>query len=250
MFVAVSSASFPDLSMAEMLDVLLDLQFSHFELDVHEQQGHLKPSSVLANLDNAIDECRATRRLTICALNLGITAEGEAYYEQFAACCKLAKAVKVVTMVVPSAELGTPFNAEVERLQRLVAIASMEGAVVALKTETGCMTESPDTAKSFCDHVKGLGLTLDPSHYIYGPLQGGSYDHILPYVCHVHLRDTTKNRLQVRVGQGEVEYGRLITQLQKLRYTRALCIDMMPMEGVEHPPEVRKMRLLLESLLM
>src|SRR6187549_4019953 len=113
-FVAVSSASFPDLSMAEMLDVLLDLQFSHFELDVHEQQGHLKPSSVLANLDNAIDECRATRRLTICALNLGITAEGETYYEQFAACCKLAKAVKVVTMVVPSAELGTPFNAEVE----------------------------------------------------------------------------------------------------------------------------------------
>jgi hypothetical protein len=95
---------------------------------------------VLANLDESIDNCRATRRLTICALNLGLTSEGETYYEEFAACCKLAKAVKVVTMVVPSAELVTPFNAEVERLQRLVAIASMEGVVVALKTETGCMT--------------------------------------------------------------------------------------------------------------
>ena len=250
MFVAVSSASFPGKTLPEMFDLMLDLQFSHFELDVHEGEGHLTPSNVLADLDGAIDLCRATRRLSLCALNVGITAEGETYYEQFAAICKLAKAVKVVTLVVPSAELGTPFNAEVERLQRLVAIAAMEGAVVALKTETGCMTESPDTAKSFCDHVKGLGLTLDPSHYIFGPLQGGSYDHILPFVCHVHLRDTTKERLQVRVGQGEVEYGRLITMLQNIKYSRALCIDMLPLDEVEHPPEVRKMRLLLESLLL
>ena len=56
-----------------------------------------------------------------------IDAQGDEHYRQFAACCKLAKATKVVTLTVPSAELGTPFNEEVEHLRRLVAIAKLEG---------------------------------------------------------------------------------------------------------------------------
>ena len=71
----------------------------------------------------------------------------------------------------------------------------------------------------------------------------------MKHVCHVLLRDTTKDSLQVRVGQGLVEYGRLITQLQKYRYSRALCVDIAPMPDVDQHAELRKMRLLLESLL-
>ena len=116
---------------------------------------------------------------------------------------------------MPAAELGTPFNAEIERLQRLVAIASREGVLVGIKTETGRITQDPDTAVVLCDNVKGLGITLDPSHYIYGPHAGGNYDQVIKHVYNVHLRDTTKDKLQVRVGQGEIEYGRLITQLEQ-----------------------------------
>jgi sugar phosphate isomerase/epimerase len=65
----------------------------------------------------------------------------------------------------------------------------------------------------------------------------------------VHLRDTTKDKLQVRVGQGQIEYGRLVTQLAKVRYNRALVVHICEMEGVDHAAEMRKMRLLLESLL-
>jgi len=73
----------------------------------------------------------------------------------------------------------------------------------------------------------------------------------LKYVVHVQLRDTSKTALQVRVGQGEVEYGRLITQLGKHKYNRALCVDIVdiPDSGVDHMAEMRKLRLLLESLL-
>jgi hypothetical protein len=46
-----------------------------------------------------------------------------------------------------------------------------------------------------------------------------------------------------------VEYGRLITQLSKYRYNRAFCVDILPMPGVDQAAEMRKMRLLLESLL-
>ena len=105
------------------------------------------------------------------------------------------------------------------------------------------MTQDPATAVVLCDNVKGLGLTLDPSHYICGPHSGESYDQVFPYVYHVRLRDTSKDQLQVRVGQGLIEYGKLISQLARVRYDRALSVDILPVEGVDQFAEMRKMRL-------
>ncbi len=249
MFVAASSECFGSLSLDGVLQRLVDLEYTNIEVAIHENGGQLKPSELLANLDDVIATCRETYRLTISGYSVDIAAEGELYYEQFAACCRLAKATKVVALTVPAAELGTPFNAEIERLQRLVSIASQDGVLVGIKTETGRITQDPDTAVVLCDNVKGLGLTLDPSHYVYGPHANNNYDQVLKHVINVHLRDTTKDKLQVRIGQGLIEYGRLITQLGKHRYNRALTVHITEMPEVDHAAEMRKMRLLLESLL-
>ena len=53
----------------------------------------------------------------------------------------------------------------------------------------------------------------------------------------------------MRVGQGEIDYGKLFGQLEKVGYNRALCVNMPPLEGHDHRAEMRKIRLLLESLL-
>ncbi len=250
MFVAATSRCFRDLPFDDALQRLVDLEYSYMEVMLHESEGHLKPSDVSRDLDRVVRICRQTYRLTPVAYSVDIeTPAEEEYYRQFAACCRLAKATKVVTLTVRSAELGTPFNAEVERLRALVDIAMMDGVRVGLLTESGRMSQDPSTAGVFCDSVKGLGITLDPSHFICGPHAGGSYEQILKHVCHIRLRDTTKEKLQVRVGQGEVEYGRLIAQLGKYNYNRALCVDMVPMPDVDQSAEMRKMRLLLESLL-
>jgi sugar phosphate isomerase/epimerase len=100
-----------------------------------------------------------------------------------------------------------------------------------------------------CNNVKGLGITLDPSHFVSGPHKGGNYDQVFKHVIHTHLRDSKKDAFQVRVGQGEIEYGRLITQLAMVNYNRALSVYITPTEGVDHVGELRKLRLLLESLL-
>jgi sugar phosphate isomerase/epimerase len=248
-FVAASSRCFPELPLETALFQLVELEYAAVEIMLHETGGHMKPSAVLADTDRAVLLCRQTHRLTPVALSVDIEAPEPDYYRQFAACCRLAKAIKIVTITVRSAELGTPFNAEVERLQRLVAQASREGVRVGLLTEVGRMTETPETALVMCDNVKGLGITLDPSHYIYGPRGGANYEPLISRVYHVRLRDTTKDQLQVRVGQGEVEYGRLVNQLHKVRYDRALCVDILPMPDIDQLTEMRKMRLLLESLL-
>ncbi len=249
MLVAASTECFPNLSLSQAIDTLVDLEYTSLEIDIHEDGNHLRPSSVAENLDAAITACRGTHRASIVSYSLQIQAEGEEHYRQFAACCRLAKATKIVTLTVPSAELGTPFNQEVEHLQRLVSLAEVEGMRVAIKSQLGRLSEDPDTVVVLCDNVKGLGVTLDPSHYLCHPNGPKNYDRLLKYTYHVHLRDSTKTKLQVRIGQGEIEYGRLINVLAKVNYDRALSVHISELPGVDHFAELRKMRLLLESLL-
>ena len=249
MIVAASTECYGDLPLQDAIGRLIDLEYTNIEIAIHEDGPQLRPSEVAADLDRAIGICTDTRRLDVAAYDVRITAPGEEYYQQFGAICRLAKATKVVTLVVPSGELGTPFNEEVERLRRLVDLAAHEGARVGMLTTIGCLTEDPDTAVVLCDNVKGLGLTLDPSHYICGPHSHRSIDKLMKYVYHVHLRDSAKDQLQVRIGQGEVEYGRLVNQLNTVGYNRALSVHVTEMEGTDHMGEMRKMRLLLESLL-
>ncbi len=249
MFVAASSECFAQLPLDAALERLVDLEYTSVEIAIRENGNHLKPSRVLSNLDECITACRETRRLTPVAYTVDMDPEGPDYYQQFEACCKLAKATKVVSITVPAAELGTPFNAEIERLRELVRIGLLAGVLVSVKTEVGRVTQDPATAVVLCDNVKGLGVTLDPSHYVYGPQSGANYDNLIKHVYHTQLRDTTKENLQVRIGQGQIEYGRLVTQLSKVHYKRALCVHIAEQPGVDHAAEMRKMRLLLESLL-
>ena len=157
MFVAASSRCFADLPLDAALLQLVELEYSAVEIMIHETDGHMKPSDVLADPERAVTLCRQTHRLTPVALSVDIEAPEPDYYHQFAACCRLAKAIKVVTITVRSAELGTPFNAEVERLRTLVALAAREGVRVGLLTEVGRMTENARHGRGDVRQRQGAG---------------------------------------------------------------------------------------------
>jgi sugar phosphate isomerase/epimerase len=247
-FVCVSTECFPALPLAQAMERLAELEFTAVELDVHETGGHLQPARVAADQEAAIAACSDLQRLRPVAVSFAAPENAE-LYERFQACCRLAKSLGVVTMVVESSELGTPFNGEIERLRKFVAIAAELGLVVGVKTEAGRMTQDPETTASLCRNVPGLAVTLDPSHFIFGHKKPVSWETILKNVCHVHLRDTKADAFQVRVGQGSIDYNKLVSQLKRVGYKRALCVHLPPLENVDQVAELRKMRLLLESLL-
>ncbi len=249
MFVAASTECFPELSLFQSLDLMADLEYSSVVIAIHEGGNQLKPSEVASDVEKVASLCRDTHRLNIGGYNIQINAQGETYYDHFGACCRLAKTTKVVSLSVSSAELGTPFNEEVEHLRRLVSIATLEGVLVSIKTQIGRLSQDPDTVVELGDNVKGLGVTLDPSHFICGPHGGRSFEQLMKYVYHVQLRDSRKDKLQVRIGQGQIEYGKLIGQLRRANFDRCLEVNLCPMPEAEHASEMRKIRLLLESLL-
>jgi len=246
--VSVSTECFPDLPLANAMERLAELEYTAVEIDVHENGGHLQPVQVASAPDQAIRECSDLQRLRPVAVSFA-AADCPEMYEQFLACCRLAKSLGVVTMVVESSELGTPFNGEIERLRAMVAIATSLDAVVGVKTAAGRMTQDAETTASLCRNVPGLRVTFDPSHFIYGHKKPASWERILEYVCHVHLRDTKPDAFQVRIGQGNVEYSKIFSQLERVGYKRAVSVHLPPLPNVDQVAELRKMRLLLESLL-
>ena len=258
MFVAASTRCWPDLELQASIELLQDLDFSAVEIALYESAPYGKPSELLEDEDRAIQLLRHTHRLDISGYSVELSSTGEQHYTDFHGLCRIAKATRVVNISVPSAEKGTPFNEEVEHLRRLVDIGEGEGVRVSVRCMLGCLSEDPDTLLVLCNNVDGLGITLDPSVPMVAHsttpqaarawANGKGFDDVLKFVCNVHLRDTKKDKFQVSVGQGEIDYGKLITQLEREKYSRALTVDMVPIEGFDHRVELRKLRRLLETL--
>ncbi len=248
MIVAASTTCLSDLPLHDILDRLADLEYTNVELVVG-RQGTILPTELAEKFDSIVHTCRTSRRITPVAIYFDLDPTDPSYFDSFRTLCNLAKAIKVVVVSVRSSIPGTPFNEEVERLRELVRIGMNDGVVVGLLTESGRLTDSPDTVGSFCKTIKGLGVTLDPSHYMVRQPKPKDYENILDHVCHVRLRDSSESQYQVRIGQGVIEFGRLVVQLNKVGYRRALCVDLAPFADVDTLAELRKMRLLLESLL-
>lgn len=254
MFVACSTLCFSREPLESALRHIAELEFNKIDLAIHEGGTHLRPSEVAENPEAALQRLRTGPSLTPSALDLDFGAVDEkTYRRRFEAMCRLAKSLTVAVLTIPAAPADTPFDAEVKRLAGLADLASGEGLVLTVATHARTLTALPSQAIALCKAVPGLGLTLDPSHYLCGPNQGALYDEIFPYVQNVHFRDTGKgpDAFQVRVGQGAIEYGRFANLLERQGYDRGLTVSIL---DALDPPfdvelEVRKLKLLLESLL-
>lgn len=259
MFISAATRCWPDLELQPAIELLQDLDFTAVEIALHESGTQARPSDLLADEDRAIQLLRHTHRLDISGYSIELESTGEQHYKDFLGLCRIAKATKVVNVSVASGEQGTPFNEEVEHLRKLVEIADGEGVRVSVRCSLGCLSEDPDTLLVLCNNVDGLGVTLDPSVPLVATggnpqtakayANGKGYDDILKFVHNVHLRDTSKDKFQVSVGQGEIDYGKIVTQLEREKYNRALTVDMKPMDGLDHRVELRKLRRLLETLI-
>ena len=247
MFVAISSQCFSELDFAGACQQAADLGYDKIEIWLNEATDHLKPSQVASNPTKFFQYYRETTRLTPVAFNL----QEDVQLDVFESLCKVSKMLKITQITIPAATLGTPFNEEIDRLRSKLAATNSAGIRLSLKTKSGNLTEDPQTAVELCQAVPGLGLTLDCSYYICGPYAGQGYDQVFPYVYHVHLRDTSPNQVQVPVGLGEVDYNRIISQLRRFDYHRALSVEILPewLNGHDRALELRKIRMLLETLL-
>ena len=247
MFVSASTRCFSDKSLEEACYILDDLEFDKIELWMDETQNQLKPSEVIRDPEGFCLRLREATRLTPVALCLDTDIDSQG----FKILTRVCKSLKVAQITLPASKLGTPFNSEIDRLREFYKIASQDGIRVSITTKIGHLTEDPDTAIELCEAALGIGLTLDPSYYLCGPHRGGLYDQVYPHVYHTHLRDTTPDQIQVPVGLGQIDFSRVISQLERVKFRGALSVEILPELGdpAARLIELKKTRLLLESML-
>lgn len=253
MYVSCSTLCFARRPLEEALRSICDLEFTKADIAIGSRGPHVTPEEVAADPGQVAHRIRAAAPVVAGAVRFESEAEdfGE-YKRQLGAVCQFARLAAAPTVTIAPSPNTTPLEAEAERLHRLLRIAQAEGIILCLPTWIGTTTELPENAARLCEWVPGLGLTLDPSHYLIGPNDGAPFDAVYPHVCHVHFRDTRRpNDLQVQVGQGQIEYGRIITHLERYGYNRLLTVDIHDIPDAPYvmETEVRKLKFLLESLI-
>lgn len=251
MYVVCSTLCFGRLKLDDALRHIREMHFAKADLAIHHDGPHLTPAEVTA------DPGKVAQRLRIS--NLGFAGfhltfaelDGPVVRDQLRGVCRLARMLAVPLVTVLAAPTGSDMNREVERLAEWRLMAEADGLLLCVETAAGTLAGDIAGAVELCRQVPGLGLTLDPSHFVAPPV-AGTVDPLYPYVRHVRMRDTgpTAEQFQVRIGQGEIEYGKVIGHLDRLRYDRALAVDVRDTIHCEFPvaPEVRKLKYLLESL--
>jgi sugar phosphate isomerase/epimerase len=249
-YIACSTLCFGSYPLDHALRTISDLHFHKVDLAIHEHGPHLRPSEVAADVNHYAMMLRATG-MTFAALHVEMgDVDAERYRDQLRSLCRLARLLTAPVVNIPAAAAGSNVDEETKRLTALNRLAEAEGVILTVETHRDTLTAEPIGAAQLCRRVPGLGLTLDPSHYIVGPHPHEDYDELFPFVRHVRLRDTSRDQLQVRVGQGCLEYGKVITMLDREHYDRALSVDIhhRPDDNVAPEPEVRKLKYLLESM--
>ena len=251
-YVACSTLCFSRLSLEEALHVIREMQFPKGDLAIGESGSHLTPREVAEDVTRIAQRLKASN-LPLAAFHVGLAAgDSDLARKQLRAVCRLARLSTVPLVTVAAAPRGSGFDEETKRLSEWSKVAESEGVILTIETHSETLTADPLGALELCRRVPGLCITLDPSHYLIGPHGERNYDALFPYVRHVRLRDTGKlpEQFQVRVGQGELEYGRIISQLEKFHYDRALTVDIRDVPEGPFPvePEVRKLKYLVESL--
>ena len=247
MHIAASTRSLWDFAFPAACLQIQELGFDKVEIWLNEEFDQLRPSKVAADPEGCAGLMREASRLTPNAIFL----ESEVDVDTFKGIVKFAKLQRIVQITIQSSPKGTPFNTEIDRLRERNAICHHEAIRLSILTKTGTLTEDPLTAVELCQSVKGLGITLDPSYYISGHATPVDFDLIFPHALHLHLRDTSVTELQVLAGLGDVDYNHIVQMLRQTGYQRTLSVDLLPrtMEGEERLREMRKLRLLLTSLL-
>ena len=252
MYVACSTLCFARMPLDDALKSIRDMRFPKVDLAVHADGPHLRPADVVADPVKVAQKLKASN-LQFAAFHLDLgTATGETAEAQLRAVCRLARLLAVPLVTVPAAEAGSDLAVEAARLAGMVKVAAAEGVILTVETDANTVTADVAGTLELCKRVPGLGVTLDPTTYVCKADGPTDYDALYPYVRHVRLRDSAAGpgQYQVRVGQGDIEYGKIVGHLDRHRYDRSLTVDVRDVPESPFPvdPEVRKLKYLLESL--
>lgn len=141
-------------------------------------------------------------------------------------------------------ELESPeasFDRAAEELRWAVDVGQGHNLKIRIEPHIGSVTWTPEQAVAMCKAVPGLSLTVDHAHFIFHAIPYEQIAIMYPYGTHWHARQAGVGQGQLKGDQGNIDFKRIIGDLQSAEYEGTICIEYGP-GSVDVISETMKMR--------
>lgn len=112
-----------------------------------------------------------------------------------------------------------------EELAWRVERGHAQGITCSVEPHVGSIAPSPREAEKLIQHVSGLTLTLDYTHFTRKGMPDAAVEPLLPYATHFHVRGACKGRLQTSFDKNTIDYRRVVQQMHKVGYAGWIGIE-------------------------
>lgn len=212
---------------------------------------HANVAELMKDFDkeaSRIEKILAENKLKVCNLTFdGIdAAHFDDYSKRFETVMKLANRLHAPLVNIMAPPKTANKQEMADKLKVIAKIAAQRKVKLTLETHTGQLTEYPADAVWLCEQAKGVGLTLDPSHYYAGPNQGKDFKAVYPYVAGTGLRAGGMNWATVQLpwGEGPIDFAAIIRDLEAQRYQGFYVVEYI--EGFNKVDPVKESKAFLD----
>ena len=142
-----------------------------------------------------------------------------------------------------------------DTMTEMSLVARDAGLLMVFEPHIESVLENPFETLTFLKQNPDLKIVLDYSHFIAQGFNPSDVDPLVPYAGHVHLRQGSNKKLQVRWEAGEIDFRNVIGLLKKTGYKGYAAFEYehdpcwMEMDKVDVMTETIKMRDTVKPLL-
>lgn len=142
--------------------------------------------------------------------------------------CKLIGA-RSVTMLPgvdhTSRSLDHNLDIAATNLRQFVALTGEQGLTLCYEPHMSSVTPTPELALALVEHVPGLKITLDYSHFLLQYIPIDRAHRLIPHTGHVHVRQARPGKLQTRHVEGTLDFIDIAHRLRNAGYQGCMSLE-------------------------
>lgn len=239
--------TFPALEHAQALRLIADLGFDGVDVGFFAGRSHVRPDHNLRDpiasgqqLGAAVGEtglaiadlfAQISDDFRVDSINDPVLEIRDAAIDALTQCLDVAAAAEAPGVTIlpgvqhEGEEWEVSFWRSVEALTRLVDVAAARGLRLSFEPHIESLVEAPDRALALVTEVPGLGVTLDPAHFVFSGHGPEQMEGLLGRVAHVQLRGGAPGVLQAPLSENVIDFNLLQDTLVRAGYEGWLATE-------------------------
>ena len=122
------------------------------------------------------------------------------------------------------------FERSVSELTWRVEQSRQRGIVFSVEAHVGSLVPDPKSAARLVEHVPGLTLTLDYTHFARSGLPDAEVEPLMKHASHFHVRGARTGRLQAPFKDSTIDYRRVFELMRESNYPGWIGIEYVWMD--------------------